>query len=83
MRRVDDVSLDADGQAATVQVCSDCGHALSADSPKTVHMPKYALANDNWIGRMPFDLTPDGDLKSYYGDENMGAETEQQTGVEN
>jgi len=24
-------------------------------------MPKYALANDNWIGRMPFDFTPGGE----------------------
>ena len=25
-------------------------------------MPRYALANDNWIGRMPFALAPDGEL---------------------
>ena len=25
-----------------------------------MQMPRYALANDNWIGRMPFDFTPDG-----------------------
>ena len=24
-------------------------------------MPRYALANDNWIGRMPFDFTPNGE----------------------
>eukprot|EP00973_Karenia_brevis_P053846 7479837-Karenia_brevis.AAC.1 len=57
-RRVGDTQLDANGQAPTVQVCRDCGHVLSADSPRKMDMPKYALANDNWIGRMPFDLTP-------------------------
>ena len=25
-------------------------------------MPRYALANDNWIGRMPFPFTPRGEL---------------------
>ena len=25
-------------------------------------MPMYALANDNWIGRMPFALTPKGEV---------------------
>ena len=29
---------------------------------KQVQLPMYALANDNWIGRMPFALAPDGDL---------------------
>ena len=27
---------------------------------KAVEMPRYALANDNWIGRMPFAFTPGG-----------------------
>ena len=50
-----------DGLAPLVRVCEDCGQNLSADDPKFVHMPKYALSNDNWIGRLPGVLNPGGD----------------------
>ena len=33
---------------------------MSAEKPERISMPKYALANDNWIGRMPWALTPGG-----------------------
>ena len=42
-------------------VCYPCGLSLSRDNKSYVHMPKYALANDNWIGRMPFPFTPFGE----------------------
>ena len=61
-RRIGDIARDSEGLAPTVRVCYDCGSALSAEDPSKVHMPKYALANDNWIGRMPFDFTPGGEL---------------------
>ena len=32
---------------------------LSGAVPKKVFMPKYALANDNWIGRLPVVMAPD------------------------
>ena len=47
--------------AAPVKVCGDCGYALSAPTPQKVQMPMYALANDNWIGRMPFPLALGGE----------------------
>ena len=44
-----------------VVVCEDCGKHLSAEDPKDIHMPKFALANDNWIGRLPFAFNPGGE----------------------
>ena len=56
-------TLEADecGRVPPVPCCHDCGRALSGASLKSVRMPKYALANDNWIGRMPFPYTPGGE----------------------
>ena len=56
-RRLPDLCLDEHRCAPLVKVCHDCGHALSAEPT----MPRYALANDNWIGRVPFPLRPGGD----------------------
>ena len=39
----------------------DCGTNLSGNDPKRVFMPKYALANDNWIGRLPLVMAPGGE----------------------
>ena len=33
-----------------VPLCFDCADSLGADNPK---LPKYALANDLWLGRLP------------------------------
>lgn len=64
-RRVPAVqTADAAQPPPWVKVCWDCGHALSAESPKGIRMPKYALANDNWIGRMPLPYRPDDELLS-------------------
>ena len=30
------------------------------ETPKQIEMPMYALANDNWIGRLPFAYAPNG-----------------------
>ena len=60
-RRVGEATLGSHGVAAPVKVCWDCGYALSAPTPQKVQMPMYALANDNWIGRMPFPLAPGGE----------------------
>ncbi len=60
-RRVGDLSLDENGRAPPVHVCHECGKDLSGTSPNEVFMPKYALANDNWIGRRPFPLAPGGE----------------------
>ena len=50
---------DDTGQDLLVKVCSDCGWALSCfPEPQ---MPMYALANDNWIGRIPVALRPGGE----------------------
>ena len=56
--RCPDVSLDEHGVAPPVHVCHDCGHALEGDQPRRIFMPKYALANDNWMGRMTFAFQP-------------------------
>ena len=58
--RCPEVEKVAGGEVAPVLVCYDCGSALSGEQPRKVAMPKYALANDNWIGRMPFAFQPDG-----------------------
>ena len=60
-RRVEEPVLAADGTVPPVQVCQDCGYALSAEKPKQIFMPRYALANDNWIGRLPFPFCPGGE----------------------
>ena len=60
-RRACEVSLDDNGTAPFVKVCSDCGHCLGAPQPKLVNMPRYALSNDNWIGRLPFPFHPGGE----------------------
>ena len=49
-----------DGRYPTVPACHDCADALHRDAPKAIRMPRYALANDNWMGRMPFPLAPGG-----------------------
>jgi len=36
-----------------VPVCSDCKHALQGEKPT---LPKFALANDLWMGRLPPQL---------------------------
>ena len=58
---MENIELYDDGHASICQVCLECGRALGADTPDKVHMPKYALANDNWIGRVPFAFTPEGE----------------------
>ena len=60
-RRIPSMEADAQGNYPLVKVCHDCGSALSKPSPKLIRMPKYALANDNWIGRVPFAFRPDGE----------------------
>ncbi len=57
-RRVPAMVPDGEGNLPPVSVCQDCGKALSKPSPKLIRMPKYALANDNWIGRVPFAFMP-------------------------
>lgn len=42
----------ADDRVAS-DVCPDCWNALGRAVPV---MPRYALANDNWLGRMPAEL---------------------------
>ena len=60
-RRIPEMSLNDEGLAPLVHVCRDCGVHLSQDDPKKLSMPKYALANDNWIGRLPFVMAPGGE----------------------
>ena len=60
-RRIDDIVLDESGQATMVKVCEDCGKELSRERSTALLMPKFALANDNWMGRVPFDFTPGGE----------------------
>ena len=57
----DEIALNGAGLAPLVHVCHDCGKNLSGDDPQHVFMPKYALANDNWIGRLPVVMTPGGE----------------------
>ena len=52
--------LDVDGKADPVWACHECCTNLSGKEPRQVYMPEYALANDNWIGRMPFPFAPEG-----------------------
>ena len=59
-RRVPCLDNLAGGTAPSVKVCYDCGSCLSKDEPKSIRMPKYALANDNWMGRLPFEFLPGG-----------------------
>ena len=61
-RRVPCLAANASGEYPPVPACRSCAYALSADLPAKVAMPRYALAGDNWIGRMPFAFTPDGKL---------------------
>ena len=35
---------------------------MSKEAPDAIEMARYALANDNWIGRMPHALAPGGEL---------------------
>ncbi|CAK0852500.1 unnamed protein product, partial [Prorocentrum cordatum] len=44
---------------ARFAVCFDCGKSL--EGAPEVKMPVNALANDNWIGRVPFPLRPGGE----------------------
>eukprot|EP00973_Karenia_brevis_P048839 6775260-Karenia_brevis.AAC.1 len=50
-----------DGNYPPVPACRACAVALSAERPKHVEMPRYALANHNWIGRLRFVFTPNGE----------------------
>ena len=59
--RCPDFDEGEEGETPPVLVCHDCGSALTGDSPRKVFMPKYALANDNWIGRMPIAFQPYGE----------------------
>ena len=58
-RRLPSLSLDGHGRAPLVKVCFDCGKSL--EGAPEVKMPMNALANDNWIGRVPFPLRPGGE----------------------
>jgi len=60
--RVPHLCADALGNYPPVPACRNCAYMLSADTPQKVAMPRYALADDNWIGRMPFSFTPGGEL---------------------
>ena len=51
-RRGDDVVEVADPEQL-VPICSECRGSLSGQQPK---MPKYALANDLWMGKLPVPL---------------------------
>ncbi len=55
------MTLDERGRAPTVKVCLQCALDLSRSSRKHVSMPRFALANGNWIGRQPFPLHPGGE----------------------
>ena len=44
-----------------MKVCLQCALDLKGPSRKHVSMPRFALANDNWIGRQPFPLHPGGE----------------------
>ena len=59
-RRVPLMEAGPDGRYPPVPACRDCAFCLNADTPKQIEMPMYAVANDNWIGRMPFAFTPRG-----------------------
>ena len=59
-RRLPELAPNPAGRVPPVLVCIDCGSALGKSVRKQVRMPKYALANDNWIGRLPFPLRPGG-----------------------
>ena len=58
-RRLPSLCLDEYGRAPLVKVCFDCGKSL--EGAPEVKMPMNALANDNWIGRVPFPLRPGGE----------------------
>ena len=50
------VKFDADGNVVADQalaVCADCRDSLGAPTPR---LPRYSLANDNWLGKMPHCL---------------------------
>ena len=59
-RRMPSMEPQPSGKPPPVQACYDCARSLCKDFPKAVQMPKYALANDNWIGRLPFAFMPGG-----------------------
>ena len=58
--RIPEIVRGSAGQYPGVPACTDCAFWLGRDLPKTIQMPRYALANDNWIGRMPFAFCPRG-----------------------
>ena len=63
-QRVPEVVRDPYGRILTVPpvpACHECAHQLHRSNPKAINMPRAALANDNWIGRMPFPLAPGGE----------------------
>lgn len=60
--RVPKMERRPDGSYPPVPACRNCAFCLIADTPQKVEMPRYALADDNWIGRMPFAFTPGGEL---------------------
>ena len=60
-RRVPSMQPGPDGAFPKVPACRDCAYCLSANTPKKVEMPRYALADDKWIGRTPFPFTPAGE----------------------
>ncbi|KAG2362619.1 hypothetical protein BDR07DRAFT_1284294 [Suillus spraguei] len=43
--------IEGEGPAALAWVCDECSQALTENS-----MPKFALANDLWIGNVPHEL---------------------------
>jgi len=61
-RRLPHLSVNADGYVPPVPACRGCAFSLSANTPQKVEMPRYALADDNWMGRMPFAFAPGGEL---------------------
>jgi len=58
--RVPHLHPDSNGEYPPVPACRNCAFMLSGDTPQQVKMPRYALADDNWMGRMPFALAPGG-----------------------
>ena len=60
-RRLPVMEPGSGGKYPTVPACYECAYPLSANTPKRVEMPRYALANDNWIGRLPFAFAPRGE----------------------
>ncbi len=60
-RRMPPMEPGAGACYPTIPACYECVYPLCADIPKRIEMLRYALANDNWIDRMPFAITPCGE----------------------